>query len=152
MSQQDNDIHIKAMITQYQRQHPFVEKPEHKDEQDRDTEQYYQDIHAYMEGLNRCVQEQARKKEITTHIYDNRHEPDMPLHITLEGKGGYWYALAHMNNEDLYVEPHMLTALTGRELRESYNRMEARYAADGTYTPKYSYGPGPFTSEVHADW
>lgn len=52
-----------------------------------------------------------------------------------------------MENQDVYYEPYMTKPLLGKVLREHHNAMEAKYAADGSYTPQYSYGPGSFTSE-----
>ena len=151
---------VDQLLAIYHQEHPFLDKPEHTQEQGLRTEYYCRDAVTYSQTCCEWVQQQMQEQGITIHTYrlsrgrticdrsyydlfvDNQevfHEVCSP---EIDD-----YILCILENYDMYCEAHMTEPLSGKGLRESHNAMEAKYAQDGTYTPQYSYGPGPYTSE-----
>ena len=150
---------IERLLATYQQEHPFSVKPEHKDGRGLSTEHYYEDILAHNQAFCQWVQEQAQQQNASIHLYrlsrGRRVQDSYHYDLLLDGavvlhdahfQESYEYALQQMNNEDVYCEATMEMPCSGRDLRKSHNEMEADFASDGTYTPKYSYECGPFTS------
>ena len=153
---------VDQLLATYHQEHPFFDKPEHKQEQGLRTEYYYQDAATYSQECCEWVQEQMQKQGITIHIYrlsKGRIIQDRCFYdLTVDTQVVYHeilslvvhdYILCTLENHDVYCEAHMTEPLSGQRLRESHNAMEAKYANDGTYIPQYSYRPGPYTSERH---
>jgi hypothetical protein len=151
---------IEQLLSTYRHEHPFPHRPEHLDERALHTQRYRDDVLAHNQACCQWLQNQAQQLGIPIQIYrlsSGRRDGDSYLYdLTINGeetlrathyKEGYEYALQHMENEDLYCEAGTHSPETGRDLRKDYNEIESNCASDGTYTPKYSYGPGPFTSE-----
>lgn len=153
---------VDQLLVVYHRDHPFLAKIEHTQEQGLFTEHYYRDALAYSQACCQWVQEQMQEQQgIPIHIYrlsrGGRTEQDRGSYNLIVDNneiihGGHRqetddYVLRTMENQDVYWEAHMTEPLSGKVLREQHNAMEAKYASNGSYTPQYSYGPGPLTSE-----
>lgn len=156
---------VEQLLLTYQQQHPFITNLDHTDERGLHTQRYRNDVLAHNQACCQWVQNQAQQLGIPIQIYrlgSRRKDGDSYLYdLTINGEEalrathyleGYKYALQHMENEDLYCEAEMHSPETGRDLRKDYNQIEADCASDGTHTPRYSYGPGPFTSEAQEHW
>ena len=151
---------VEQLLLTYQQEHPFLTIPEHTDERGLSTERFYQDVLAHTLIFSQQMQDQAQAQGITTHTFrlsrgrrigDSYHY-DLSIDQRIVLADSHYqevheYALQHMENQDLYLEAPAEMPITGRELRKSHNYIQDELAADTTYIPKYSYQPGPFTSE-----
>lgn len=160
MNNNDSVAIIEALLAEYQQQHPWQDKPEHHTRRGLNTERFYCDAFTYNQDLSAWVQKQANERGICIYSYrisrTRRAEDDRLLcdvffdgMITRTSVGvveGYYYALLMMENTDLYYEAGMKAPITGDMLRKQQNAVERSFD-DGIYTPQYSYGPGPLTSE-----
>jgi hypothetical protein len=165
MSSEQVSTRIEQLLAAYQQEHPFLASPEHTGERGLHTARYYDDVFAHNQVFCLWVQEQALQESVTIHRFQlsqGRRTQDTYLYdLLVDGvivlhdahfQESYEYALQQMNNEDLYCEAAMEVPFTARDLRKSHNAMEADFASDGSYTPKYSYQRGPFTSEPREEW
>ena len=153
---------VEQLLADYSREHPFRGKPEHTSALGLLTEHYYEDVATYSQNCCEWVQKQMQERNIPIQLYrllglqvkaSSRYnllvENTLVLH-NVSYQAAEDYVFQTMTNHDLYCEAHMTEPLSGRNVREHHNAMEAKYAEDGTYTPQFSYEPGPYTSERRA--
>lgn len=159
----NNNDYTEYMIARMLEESPFQEKPEYKDSDGHRNDLYYEDFNAYCEALILRIKN-ALKQEgdqlVCYYTYRScmvNHSARYTCYVDglivlekVEPKAWKAYWLMNLENDDIIRDEQFLP-LSGRQMRQSYNRQEQYFFSNGGKQPRYSYGPGIFSSQWRGD-
>lgn len=161
----NNSDFTEMMIALDLEQHPLPERLEYRDGNGYKTNAYYQAVTAQQPQQLARIQRTIRQQgdyQVTIYWCHNSHSINHQGVWTLAINGGDVlidadpnevdaYIIEHADNEDIVAEESFFRPLSGRERRQSYNRLVAADRSGG-WNRSYSYGPGLFTNDPQGEY